>query len=173
MTATLSLPVRAAPSPITRLSLKLSRRFLRSLDGGSILEAETIGPLAPEQCLGSEHSYMRHIAYADPRGRYTVVYLVWRPGQASPVHGHRTWCAYRVLQGELMESHFQWDADCHRAQKTGGTTRKFGDIVQAPPGLQHIHCLANNGTQVAISLHVYGVDEASIATGVNHLVAVA
>jgi predicted metal-dependent enzyme (double-stranded beta helix superfamily) len=166
-------PGQAKAASATHVMLRKSRRFLHTLGNNPHRGTSArIAPLAIEQHQGSEHGYVRHIAYSHPKGLYTVVYLVWRPGQASPVHGHKTWCAYRVLQGELRENHFQWDADAGLAHKIGNIDRKPGDIVQAPPGLQHIHQLTNASLAVAISLHVYGVDEASIATGVNHLVTV-
>lgn len=116
---------------------------------------------------GRADSYTRHIAYADPQGRYTIVYLVWRPGQFSPVHGHRTWCTYRVLQGELTEQYFQYNADSGLAELCGSRSRLPGEIATATPGLQQIHRLGNNSGQTAISLHIYGVPQAEISTGVN------
>ncbi|HEY0296895.1 MAG TPA: cysteine dioxygenase family protein [Bordetella sp.] len=118
---------------------------------------------------GSPDRYCRHVAYADPSGRFTIVYLVWRPGQYSPVHGHKTWCAYRVLQGEMSETLYDWDPATQDLSVNSRITRKPGDIFTAMPGLQQTHCLGNGGSGVAISLHVYGVAEAHIATGVNLL----
>ncbi|WP_372432926.1 cysteine dioxygenase [Bordetella pseudohinzii] len=116
---------------------------------------------------GHPDHYTRHIAYADPQGRFTIAYLIWRQGQFSPVHGHKTWCTYRVLQGQLSESHFRWNAQTGQAEPTGGKLRRPGEIVTAMPGLQQIHRLGNAQAQTAISLHIYGVPQADIATGVN------
>ena len=41
------------------------------------------------------------------RRTYCVLALVWSPGQMSPVHGHRTWCALAVHRGALTETHFR------------------------------------------------------------------
>jgi predicted metal-dependent enzyme (double-stranded beta helix superfamily) len=114
--------------------------------------------------------YSRHVAYADPYGHFTIVYLVWPPQQFSPVHGHRTWCAYRVLQGELTETLYRWDAGTQCAVPVREAARRPGDIVTAEAGLEQIHRLGNAGADLAVSLHVYGVDAQAIATGVNHLV---
>lgn len=128
---------------------------------------------------GSPDGYTRHLVYADPLDRFSAMLLVWRPGQASPVHGHRTWCAYRVLQGTLQERHYRWDADAGVARACGGTERRPGGVFSVPAGLRHIHALSNDGTEtgggdgaggVAISLHIYGVAPEHIATGVNLLV---
>ncbi|OZI41163.1 cysteine dioxygenase [Bordetella genomosp. 1] len=144
--------------------------LLRELAAGVALAHDPLADLPEAARAGSAERYTRHVAYADPAGRYTVVYLVWRPGQFSPVHGHKTWCAYRVLQGELTETHYRWDAGSEIAQVHGGAQRRAGDIITATPGLGQIHRLGNAGPDTAISLHVYGVTQADIATGVNLLV---
>jgi predicted metal-dependent enzyme (double-stranded beta helix superfamily) len=128
-----------------------------------------LGALPPELRAGSPDNYCRHVAYADPSGRFTIVYLVWRPGQHSPVHGHKTWCAYRVLQGELSETLYTWNPVTQALSLNGQVTRRPGDIFTAAPGLQQTHRLGNDGDSVAISLHVYGVAGENIATGVNLL----
>lgn len=118
---------------------------------------------------GSPDRYCRHVAYADPSGRFTIVYLVWRPGQHSPVHGHKTWCAYRVLQGEMSETLYSWNPAAQTLSVNGQITRKPGDIFTAVPGLQQTHRLGNSSSGVAITLHIYGVAEEDISTGVNLL----
>lgn len=74
---------------------------------------------------------------------------------------------YRVLQGQLSESHYRWNARSGQAEPVGGKLRRPGEIVTAMPGLQQIHRLGNAEAQTAISLHIYGVPQADIATGVN------
>jgi predicted metal-dependent enzyme (double-stranded beta helix superfamily) len=144
--------------------------MLDSVAQGVAQADDMLGALSAQALRGQHESYTRHVAYADPHGHFTIVYLVWQPGQRSPVHGHRTWCAYRVLKGELTEEHFRWDEAAACASMTGSRLRKPGDIITAPRGLAHIHRLGNNAQEVAVSLHIYGVDEHSLATGVNHLV---
>jgi predicted metal-dependent enzyme (double-stranded beta helix superfamily) len=144
-----------------------ARRLLQDL-ANSVAQADNILDGLSAQAL-SDHaeSYTRHVAYADPNGHFTIVYLVWRPGQFSPVHGHQTWCAYRVLKGELTEDHYRWNAASGRAAACGSVRRRRGDIVTAAAGLEHIHRLGNAGTDVAVSLHIYGVEQHAISTGVN------
>lgn len=136
--------------------------YLRQTD--NLLDA-----LPPELRAGSPDNYCRHVAYADPCGRFTIVYLVWRPGQHSPVHGHKTWCAYRVLQGTMSETLYSWDTVTQVLSPNGQITRRPGDIFTAAPGLQQTHRLGNDGDGVAISLHIYGVAGENISTGVNLL----
>lgn len=126
-----------------------------------------LAPLSPEAALGSAERYMRHLAYADPQGRFSIMYLVWRPGQFSPVHAHQTWCAYRVLQGNLSEQHFRWDAKSECARLSGSMLRETGSSAVALQGIGQIHRLGNASDEVGISLHMYGVASTGIETGIN------
>jgi len=172
------LPLSPSSSPLHTLcaSVALAQRkaaqaLLRDLNT-SVAHAgdSALAGLPPALRHGSPDGYTRHVAYADPHGSFTLVYLVWRPGQHSPVHGHKTWCTYRVLQGELSENHYRWLPTRQRAEPCGQALRRTGDIVAATPGLKQIHRLGNASDRIAISLHIYGVAAADIATGVNHLV---
>ncbi|MFC7551922.1 hypothetical protein ACFQU7_05950 [Pseudoroseomonas wenyumeiae] len=62
--------------------------------------------LAGISCPSCPNSYIRHLLHADPGGSYAVVALIWRPGQMSPVHAHRTWCALGVYRGVLSEAFY-------------------------------------------------------------------
>ncbi|TCK43075.1 putative metal-dependent enzyme (double-stranded beta helix superfamily) [Paraburkholderia sp. BL8N3] len=130
--------------------------------------------LTPEQRAADAHTYRRHLLAADPFGRYALAALVWEPGQASPVHGHQTWCGYAVLEGTLTETLFQWDAADNRAIPTRRHARETGAVSVVGAGRGAIHQLGNahGSGRRAISLHVYGVEGARIATHVNDLVAV-
>ena len=132
--------------------------------------ADVALPLSPAQLTGSPDRYTRHLLHADPAGRYSVMALVWQPGQRSPVHGHHTWCAYLVRQGELREERFAWRAERECAVRTGAVTKQAGETLSAPAGLAAIHSLGNDSGDVAVSIHVYGVRGEQIATHVNHVV---
>lgn len=126
----------------------------------------------------SPDHYCRHVLAADPRGRYTVVSLVWMPGQASPVHAHLAWCAYAILAGELSETLYRYDATAAAAQPASSRPRRPGEVWFAQPGLAAIHRLghaepAGTCAAAAVSLHVYGVASSDIGTRVNDLVAAA
>lgn len=167
-----------APSSLQNLCASVEQAQRRAAQAllhelsASVADAghDALAGLPDELRQGCPERYARHVAYADPHGSFTIVYLVWQPGQYSPVHGHKTWCTYRVLQGALTETHYRWNPDTRLALECGHAIRVPGDIVTAAPGLQQIHRLGNGGDSVAISLHIYGVAEADIASGVNHLV---
>ena len=179
---TAARPVNAPPpalpaAPLDQLALDLagifanSARMVASQIASHLTDTDTLlAALPPGALLGSPETYTRHLVYGDPMERFSAMVLVWRPGQASPVHGHRTWCAYRVLRGTLTERHYQWDAASRHARHTNTVMRTAGDTFSVPSGLQHIHALGNTSDDIAVSLHLYGVSRDHIATGVNLLV---
>jgi len=120
----------------------------------------------------STQTYTRHILYADPAGMFTVVALRWDPRQGSPVHAHYTWCAYRVLCGDLTESHFEWDRSVEQAYLFNRVTRAAGQSVCGHGGMDFIHRLSNEGDHTTVSIHVYGIDATRISSHVNRILAV-
>ena len=168
----------SAPLPATTLLAPLAHALDALLSRGADTIADTIAAslgdseailaaLPPDALLGDPGGYTRHLLYADPLGRFSAMALVWRPGQHSPVHGHRAWCAYRVLRGTLSERHYAWEPALQSARFTGTVERHPDDTFTVPAGLRHIHSLGNAGDDIAVSLHIYGVNHDHIATGVN------
>jgi len=112
--------------------------------------------------------YVRHLLLADPNCGYAVVALVWRPGQMSPVHAHRTWCAFGVQKGVLTETFYEaGDPPEPRA------TRLLvpGATGSGPADPRQIHRLANLSCRSAISIHCYGVAFERFGTDVNLVLA--
>jgi 3-mercaptopropionate dioxygenase len=108
--------------------------------------------LTAEQRLGSPDDYCAHILYVEPDGSFSIVALVWRPGQITRIHDHVTWCALGVIQGVEYEELF--DAELNLV---GRNENHVGDVSGfAPPG--DIHRVRNTGDTTAISIHVYGTD---------------
>ena len=116
----------------------------RNLPGPDVLDAE--------QRLGSPDDYVGHTLHVEPDGSFSIVALVWRPGQLTRIHDHVTWCAFAVIQGVEHEELF--DADL---RLVGRSANHVGDVSGfAPPG--DIHRVHNTGDGTAISIHVYGTD---------------
>jgi predicted metal-dependent enzyme (double-stranded beta helix superfamily) len=128
------------------------------------------GLLAPEQRSTKPDCYARHVIYADPAGRFTILAIVWGAGQFSPPHAHDTWCAYGVYENTLHETVFRWDAAVSAAHPLRTEPRDPGYSCYAGAGLDQIHRLGNPGAKPAISIHVYGVERDHISTHVNRMV---
>lgn len=129
--------------------------------------------LSGAQCRGRPESYVRHLLHADPAGRYTLVAIVWEPGQFSPVHGHHTWCGYGVVAGDLVETSYDEPDDRGAVRQDGSVKRARGSAFFARAGLADIHRLGNASSRSAVSIHAYGVDGARVGSHVNLLVPVA
>jgi 3-mercaptopropionate dioxygenase len=122
--------------------------------------------LTIEQRRGDPEGYRSHPLYIAPDGAFSIVALVWLPGQVTPVHDHVTWCVFGVIQGVEYEELFELDEE-HGCLLPGGTAlNRVGDVSGfAPPG--DIHRVRNVGDRTAISIHVYGTDVSRIGSSVR------
>lgn len=124
------------------------------------------GVLTPGQLAGDPAGYQTHLVHAEPDGSFSVVVMVWRPGQATPVHDHLTWCVTGVLAGTEYEEIFAARGDhlevIARNRNPAGTVSGF-----APPG--DIHQVRNCGTGVAVSMHVYGTDITRVGSSIRRV----
>jgi 3-mercaptopropionate dioxygenase len=117
--------------------------------------------LTPEQRDGSPESYRSHTLHVEPDGSFSIIGLVWRPGQITRIHDHITWCVFGVLQG--VEHEDLYDADL---RLIGSNDNHVGDVSGfAPPG--DIHRVHNTTDTTAISLHIYGTDVTRIGSSVR------
>jgi predicted metal-dependent enzyme (double-stranded beta helix superfamily) len=124
--------------------------------------------LPAERRRANHDRYARHLLYGDPAGRFSILSLVWDHGQESPVHGHHTWCAVGVYDGELTETRYR-EGYGGRAPVEIGTERRAAGSLSFDPPRSAIHRIANRSGGVAVSLHVYGVAPDRISTGVNRV----
>ena len=123
--------------------------------------------LTAEQCYGDPAGYRCHLLYAEPDGSFSVTALVWRPGQATPIHDHVTWCVFGVIQGAEHEERYVLRDDGWLEQ-VGTAVNATGDVTGlAPPG--DIHRVRNDGAQTAISLHIYGTDISRMGSSVRRI----
>jgi len=141
--------------------------------------AEALGPLlATEGLLDAEHRasgaswYRKHVLYADPEHRFTLLALVWLPGQGTDVHGHTAWGAVGVYEGhpsvvcydcvETPEGH-------HVATETRAIRCSPGDTATVRPGLADVHRIHNPTGSTTITLHAYGRDLVEDPDAINLL----
>ncbi len=124
--------------------------------------------LPAERRRASHEHYARHLIYADPGDRFSILSIVWDHGQMSPIHGHYCWCAVGIYQGQLTENYYRESAAGGQPVLVG-TTRRDAGTLSFEPAASGIHRIANDSGDGAISLHVYGIGKDGIATGVNRL----
>jgi 3-mercaptopropionate dioxygenase len=123
--------------------------------------------LTAEQRYGDPTGYCCHLLHAEPDGSFSVTALVWRPGQATPIHDHVTWCVFGVIQGAEREERYLLRDDGWLEQD-GVSVNASGDVASlAPPG--DIHRVLNASSKTAISLHIYGTDISRLGSSVRRI----
>jgi 3-mercaptopropionate dioxygenase len=118
------------------------------------LRAHLPGPgiLTPGQRRGHPGRPAGHVLHTEADGSFSILGLVWRPGQSTRIHDHITWCVVGVLAGTEHEELFD-----ESLNPAGVRDNRVGEVSGfAPPG--DIHRIRNDGSETAISLHIYGTD---------------
>jgi len=122
--------------------------------------------LTREQRRGDPARYQTHVLHIERDGSFSLLALVWRPGQVTPIHDHVTWCVFGVIQGVEHEELYTPDAGGDYLVEVGSSTNHTGEVAGfAPPG--DIHRVRNPGPDIAISLHVYGSDISRLGSSVR------
>lgn len=138
----------------------------RLAQGGRLL-ADLI---AQDDWLPNSHAapdperYRQYLLYRDPAARFSVVSFVWGPGQATPVHDHRTWGLVGVLRGAELVETFRIDPE--GALRADAPVRLLDtrEVDRFGPTIGDIHRVANAyDDRVSISIHVYGADIGTVA----------
>jgi 3-mercaptopropionate dioxygenase len=126
----------------------------------------TADVLTLEQRRGDPDGFSSHVLYTEPDGSFSIVALVWRPGQVTGIHDHVTWCVFGVVQGVEYEELFRLDEEQGVLVEAGANVNEPGDVSGfALPG--DIHRVRNVGDETAISIHVYGTDVSRIGSSVR------
>lgn len=124
--------------------------------------------LPPERRRAGHENYARHLLFGDPDGRFSILAIVWDHGQMSPIHGHHCWCAVGVYQGQLTETYYSPNP-AGGQPVPGAATRRGAGTLSFEPASSGIHRISNESGAVAVSLHVYGIAQDRISSGVNRL----
>ncbi|GAB3506858.1 putative metal-dependent enzyme (double-stranded beta helix superfamily) [Amycolatopsis cihanbeyliensis] len=133
-----------------------------------LLDAD--GVLAPEHTEPDPLRYRQHLVHVDGRRRFSVVSLVWLPGQRTPVHSHACWCVVGVVTGREAETRYRLDPT-GRVEPAGTAVNLPGDVCWLVPPERDIHRVCNDGDRPAVSLHVYGTDIAARGSSINQVYA--
>jgi 3-mercaptopropionate dioxygenase len=121
--------------------------------------------LTAEEQAGDPRSYESHLLYAEPDGAFSIVAVVWRPRQVTPIHDHVTWCVVGVLQGVEQEELFGCPTGDY-LERAGHSANLVGSVTGfAPPG--DIHRVTNPTEDTTISLHIYGTDISRVGSSVR------
>ncbi len=113
--------------------------------------------------------YRQHILHVEEDGSFSIVALVWLPGQETPIHDHVSWCVVGVHEGQEYETLYEVEVNTQGQNvlvETGHSVNPPGSTAAlTPPG--DIHKVVNNGEQLAISLHIYGADIGTLGSSIR------
>ena len=124
------------------------------------------GLLSPGQLAGDPAGYQTHLVHAEADGSFSIMMMVWRPGQQTSIHDHLAWCVTAVLQGTEYEEVYALRGD--HLEVVGRNANPVGTVSGfAPPG--DIHRVTNIGDSVAVSMHVYGTDISRVGSSVRRV----
>lgn len=97
-----------------------------------------------------------------PTGALSLQVFVWPPGTRTRIHDHSSWGAFCCAVGSVLEERYERldDGSVHDY----APLRKVWQLSWAPedgvstvlPGARGIHRIGNPGSEVAISVHLYG-----------------
>jgi len=126
------------------------------------------GLLEACHCEPADDTYRQHLVHVHPAGRYSIVALVWKPGQATPIHDHRCWCVVGVWRGLERETTYALygDGEPYLAAR-GSTVAGPGTVSVLVPPDEDVHHVENCGSRIAISVHVYGDDISVLGSSIN------
>ena len=177
-------PGAPSPKPVGRTrGLRLLTRALDEVvasgDHPSVVAARAglvlRSALADPGLLESRHRepwadrYRPHLVHVHPQGLYSIVALVWQPGQATPIHDHRCWCVVGVWQGSEQETTYDLYRDGsgpYLVERASACSSPGTVSVLVPPD-EDVHRVSNCGDELAISIHLYGDDIGLHGSSIN------
>ena len=163
MTATLALiadGLRRISESSTGSALPQAAHFLaRLVKDPGFLHYEIL-PLL-EEAKAAEKWYVAR-RYADEEGSYSLQIFVWPPGSRTKVHDHSSWGAYCCAAGTVLEERYErlddgsvsGHARLDEVWQLSWNSKDGASTVL--PGDGGIHRVGNPGSEVAISVHLYG-----------------
>jgi len=128
--------------------------LVAAVNGGEIV-------LDPPYQVPVADRYARRLLYRDPEMRYTVLAMVWGPGQGTALHDHAgTWCVECVYSGRIRVTSFSVrggdpERDLVRFEPETVVMAGVGEAGALIPPFEY-HRLENPDATPAVTIHVYG-----------------
>jgi predicted metal-dependent enzyme (double-stranded beta helix superfamily) len=169
-TTTLTRPTRGLTALVADLdhAVRHSAAGPATVDAVSAALRPALGDpqlLRADQRVGDPTAYRQHLLHVADDGAFSLVALVWLPGQATAIHDHLSWCVVGVHQGAEHETRFTRTLG-GQLVLTGTGVAHAGDVDGLlPPG--DIHRVTNVGGDLAVSLHVYGADLRRVGSSIR------
>jgi 3-mercaptopropionate dioxygenase len=128
------------------------------------------GLLTPAQRETDPERYRQHILHVDEEGAFSIVALVWLPGQSTKIHDHVSWCVIGLAEGREREESYRLVEEHGDSYllPIGECTSTAGAVSALhPPG--DIHTVSNPGPGTAVSIHIYGADVRKLGSSIRRV----
>ncbi len=120
------------------------------------------GLLTDDQMIPTEgDGYRTVLLWSDADLDLSLLALVWRSGQRTPIHDHHAACIVGLYCGSERETRYERTAPgADTVVPVGETILRPGMVTVVPPGEREIHRVeaAEPAPAVTVSLHFYEVD---------------
>jgi len=122
-------------------------------DGADLLDHNLLRPGADR--------YARRLLHRDPAGRYTVLVMVWNPGQGTELHDHAgMWCVECVHRGRIEVTSYSVrggdpSTGVVQFERETRIVAGVGEAGALIPPFEY-HTIHNPFDHPAVTLHVYG-----------------
>jgi predicted metal-dependent enzyme (double-stranded beta helix superfamily) len=153
--------LRRAGIPSAALVPQIAIRLAALNQGSRWLPADARAPV--------DIGYAQHLLYAADDGGLSVCSLVWKAGQCTPIHNHVAWCVVGVYEGVERETRYRLAREGESAYLVESHICDVpaGEAAGMLPDGDDIHCVANGGDCIAISIHVYGADLRTLGSSIR------
>ena len=102
--------------------------------------------------------YARRRLFLDAQGRFSVVVMVWAPGQQTPLHDHAGhWCVECVYDGRIQVTSYEREREDDGRilfRQHGSTLSGVGTAGALIPPFEY-HTISNPFDTTAVTVHVY------------------
>ena len=147
---------------MTQLTSEAGRNEPRILDEGAKLLGELV---RHDDWLDAHHAaphpqfYQQYLLHRAPDDSFSVVSVVWGPGQKTPIHDHTVWGLIGMLRNAEISQSFERDENTGTLTATEQVRLEPGSVEAVSPTIGDVHQVINAfDDRVSISIHVYGAD---------------
>ncbi len=110
--------------------------------------------------------YEKRFLFGD--GMTSAWAFAWGAGASTPIHDHHCPCVVGVVDGTVLEEWFEpEDEGSEFVRLAKAHDRPRGAITALRPRRPNIHRIRNIGSDMAMTVHIYGFNHKAVATSVD------
>ncbi len=107
--------------------------------------------------------FKQYILYKEPEQRFSVLCVVWAPGQSAIPHDHTVWGLIGQLRGAERTRNYEDPLPGVPLVIRSEEVLTPGETAVVAPSVGDVHDVENAVDDISISIHVYGGDLSSLA----------